>query len=530
MKRKNVLALLLSAALLVSCSGGPEQETEVDGTTENEVVEKVRPEALQDPKHTLRFDENGEFRVLILSDVQADPPAPSEYTLKVIRDVTEREDPDLVVFTGDNSVGCTDEETLRVYLTAVTAYMEENEIPWAHVFGNHDDEDGLSRERQQAVYESFPYCVSQTGPADVQGVSNYILPVYSSDTTKTDPIFAVWGIDTGNWYYDEGLAGEGAFLGTPMFQGNPNCKYAYMPFSQIAWYYETSLAIENYLGYKLPGLMCQHIPIQEYYEVLANKDMESVKFTGEQQEYIGSGPLNSGMFTAMLERGDIKAVVSGHDHVNNYTGMYGGINLCYAGCISYDTYHSANITGARVFVIHEDNPEEIETYYSYAFGINLTESGLTDVTPITFEDESLFTYTAETAKLVNGAALAVNGEADVTLHKPYSLKGRYMLLDVEIPAGRRLNSVTINGLFENFTADLVGQPVYALEEGADKWIKYDKEETLPDGFKGQLAIRFGYFFDEAGNRAVKDSFILGYSFSTQGEVMIHNLVTAEDYK
>ncbi len=531
MKFKNMLALLLSAALLVSCSSGPGQESgeETDATLA-ETVEKEMLEVLQNQKHTLRFDENGEFRILILSDVQADPPEPSKYTLQVIRNVTEREDPDLVVFTGDNSVRCTDEETLQIYLTAMTSYMEENGIAWAHVFGNHDDENALARDRQQAVYESFPYCVSKTGPADIQGVSNYVLPVYSSDETKTEPIFAVWGMDTGNWYNDAGLAGEGVNLGTPMFQGNPDCKYAYMPFSQIAWYYETSLAIEDYLGYKLPGLMCHHIPIQEYYEVVANKDMESVNFTGEQQEYIGSGPLNSGLFTAMLERGDIKAVVSGHDHVNNYTGEYGGINLCYAGCISYDTYNNASITGGRVFVIHEDNPEEIETYYSYAFGTNLTEAGLTDATIITFEDESLFTYTEKTAKLVDGTALAVNGEATLTLHKPYKLQGRYVILNADIPVGSRLNSVSIDGLFERFTADLTEQPVYALADGTDEWIKYDEEEALPDGFKGQLAVRFGYFYDEDGNRAAKDTYILGYSFSTQGEVTVDDLVTANDYK
>lgn len=58
-------------------------------------------------------------------------------------------------------------------------------IPWAAVFGNHDDEDGLSREEQNALMQGLPYSLVQRGPKDIHGVGNYILKVWSPDPYAT---------------------------------------------------------------------------------------------------------------------------------------------------------------------------------------------------------------------------------------------------------------------------------------------------------------------------------------------------------
>ena len=56
--------------------------------------------------------------------------------------------------------------------------LEEKRIPWAHVYGNHDAEgDNVPKEKQQQIYESFDYCVSQAGDPSLPGVGNYVLPV-----------------------------------------------------------------------------------------------------------------------------------------------------------------------------------------------------------------------------------------------------------------------------------------------------------------------------------------------------------------
>ena len=331
------------------------------------------PESIRDQKHILRFGQDENFRVLLFTDVQACPPAPCERTVKDMNAIIDKENPDLILFCGDNASECRTSEQLRNYLKVLTAHIEEKRIPWAHVYGNHDDEcyrlaDGsllrhLHRSEQQKVYEEFLYCVSKAGPASVKGTGNYILPVYSADESREDPVFAVWGFDSGAYVDDPGLAGYAARLENTMFQGQPGSNYAYMPFTQIRWYFNTSEEIEAFAGHSIPGMAYFHTPLQEFYEVSLNPVQTGM--TGEKREEVCAGPLNSGMFAAMVERGDIKAVCCGHDHCNDYAGTFCGITLAYAGNIGYDTYHHEDMMGGRVFVIRESATDVIETYMSY---------------------------------------------------------------------------------------------------------------------------------------------------------------------
>ena len=44
--------------------------------------------------------------------------------------------------------------------------------------------------------------------------------------------------------------------------------------------------------------------------------------SGQQQEECGSASVDSGLFTAFLESGDVKVVTVGHDHANDYCGAW----------------------------------------------------------------------------------------------------------------------------------------------------------------------------------------------------------------
>lgn len=339
------------------------------------------PENIREQKKVLRFRSSGDFRVLVFTDVQAVPPAPCARTMEDMNAIIDREDPDLVLFCGDNAKECESEEELRAYLAVLVGHLEEKQIPWAHVFGNHDDEsyerdDGrwvypIHRTVQQKVYEEFPCCLSKAGPEELHGTGNYVLPVYPSDAGREDPVFAVWGFDSGAYIDDPGLPGYCARLKNTMFRGHPGSYYAYMPFTQIRWYFETSEQIERFAGHKVPGMAYFHMPLQEFYEVTLNP--EETGMTGGMREEICAGTLNSGLFTAMVERGDIRAVCCGHDHTNDYAANFCGICLAYAANIGYDTYHCEEVMGGRVFVIREENPEEIKTYMSYVRDLRKTE-------------------------------------------------------------------------------------------------------------------------------------------------------------
>ncbi len=489
--------------------------------------ENTVPEALQEQKHTLRFDENGEMRILMISDVQASAPAPSQRSLDAIELIVEREQPDLVLFGGDNSLGCGSEKVLQKYVEKMTEAMESRQIPWAHVYGNHDDEGGaLTRAQQQKVYESFEYCVSQTGPEDIKGVGNYVLPVYSSDESRTDPVFAVWGLDSGSYVTDKGLAGSEAVLGHTMFRGHAGSTYAYMPFSQIQWYYNTSEEIEEYAGHKVPGMMYFHIPLQEFYEVVLNP--EQTDMTGVQRDPICAGPLNSGLFTAILERGDIKAISCGHDHVNDYSAEFCGVKLCYASTLGYDTYHDEDIMGARMFIIREENPYEIETYMSYVSGVNphtiLSSDGLT----VDFEDASVFTV-ADGATVENGV-LNIVSDGTVTVATPFKIdNGRYLRMHVNLTGGT-LTSValqTYDG--KEYTADIASTKVYSCADGTSEWQTLAEGETLPAGFTGQIAISAGSL-KKGADTPTRETAVAGFRVTSDGNVVVDNVEMVVSYK
>lgn len=383
-KSSIVFLALLMLVLMIGCTYEDDQpepteaptetpteeptETPTEAPTEAPTEESTEaPEDNELLEHTLEskvrlsFDENGEFRVLVLSDLHLTFEGPDEEMQGFIKELIDREAPDLVILNGDNITDerLTDSESLRACLEKAVAYIEEQSIPWMHVYGNHDEDYGYFRGNQQEVYESFDMCLSKRGDEDVYGIGNYVIPVYRRDSE--DIGFAVWALDSGNYLtYEDKMS---LFPNESTYGGYSQTTYDYIDGSQIEWYVNTSKQLEEYAGGKVYGMMAFHIPLQEFYTAWVNR--ESLGYTGDKREDICASAFNSGLFAALRYRNDIKAVVCGHDHINDFMVNYGGIKLCYASTISNTSYFDENIRGGRVFVINQDDPGNIDTYMSY---------------------------------------------------------------------------------------------------------------------------------------------------------------------
>ena len=312
-------------------------------------------------KIKLRFNSNGEFKVMVLADLHLNSSGLPESMGESLETLVSREKPDLIIFTGDNVAdrSIKTDAAFKNTLRQVVDYIEEQQIPWMHVYGNHDSEGSYSRESQQAVYESFEYCISKTG-ADLTGVGNYVIPLYASASDELK--FAFWGIDSGSYM----AAADQALLNpvTSTFGGYSDIKYDYIHEDQIEWYIDTSRRLEEYNnGQKVPGLMAFHIPLQETWTAWENR--EGLEYTGEKRDPICSSSYNSGLFGAIRMRGDIKAIVNGHDHINDFMVNYGGVKLCYSPSFSTNTYNNEDMHGSRVFVISEADPSNVKTYVAY---------------------------------------------------------------------------------------------------------------------------------------------------------------------
>ncbi|HEY3414907.1 MAG TPA: metallophosphoesterase family protein [Armatimonadota bacterium] len=309
-------------------------------------------------KPELEFREYGAFKVMMYSDIQDGPTMDPRATALMGR-LLDAEKPDVVIIGGDCIAGdtCKSVADVKQAIAWVARPVEERKIPWAMVFGNHDQEHfpntHMGKEEVFKVYQSYPYNINVRGSRAIHGVGNANLLV--KDHTGKDAVFSLWLLDS-NEYVDGPAAG-----------------YDWIHSDQIAWYTQTSRRMEARYGHKIPGLMFFHIPLCEFTDMA-----KSIKIKGDRGEDECPARVNSGLLAAVLERGDVKGIFCGHDHVNNYVGDWLGIQLGYDGAIGYYSYNRkdddpkvARGRGARVFQIRESDPWKYTTWMR--FSDNTTE-------------------------------------------------------------------------------------------------------------------------------------------------------------
>lgn len=313
-------------------------------------------------KKELQF-KNGRFRAIFFSDLHA----VVNFDRRLLRDIDAiltKYEPDVVIFNGDQvwRDASESEEALFGYLKELDACVTKHGIPWAHTFGNHDMEGGCTTSAQQEVYLKFENCLSKRSPEGVEGVMNYVLPVKSTDGTRT--AFALWGLDSGRGFH-EFLNAYGVDTSDKFFLNMPDPLHLHqgydaIRFSQQMWYWQESERLEKENGEKVPGVMFFHIPLPEF--TIPYRNVMQTKYNGIRREAVGCAPVNTGLFTTIIQRGDVKTVICGHDHINDYEGTYLGIKLAYDGGISYDNYCDDDIRGGRIVDVDENDPWNIKTY------------------------------------------------------------------------------------------------------------------------------------------------------------------------
>ena len=357
-------------------------------------VIKAEVEELLDSKHKLVFNDDGSFRVLIMADLHIPAGANETILEKVqarIKLLVDRENPNLVIFTGDNTIRADSEEKLRACISAFVGYIEEKKIPWCHVYGNHDFESALPTSQQQEIYESFEYCISKdVDTNNLSGVGNYVNGIYNKDGSLGAVIYC---LDSGA--YDSIRGG-----------------YDYIKKDQINWYKETSEKLQTYNGGNVvPALMAFHIPLVENNVAYLLKDNKEVVFEydGDRNENICASATDTTLFETALSRGDVKAIVTGHDHVNTYMYNYKGIKLCSSPNFSEFEYNNPEFYGSRVFDMNLSTIDNMPTYVSY---INQKTSNIE-----AYDKDTSLEYTEDSIEnaIISGFnSAALSGTATVT--------------------------------------------------------------------------------------------------------------------
>lgn len=308
-------------------------------------------------KHELRFNKNGKFKILMMSDIQET----LDYNPRTLADMhrlVEKVQPDLVILGGDNCNGkvIKTKEELEKYLDIFSAPMEDRCIPWAHVFGNHDhDIDQVDDYEKARMHEALAYCVSKH-TEDIYGTTNFVLPVKHSYNDEI--AYTVWGLDTNRKINDTDLAVHEEMK--PMKRPVPAERWDILHFDQLMWYWNSSKEIEMHCGRQVHGIMFMHIAPWEFQYIVDNPEMTGCM--GSTVETMLLGAFNSGIFATILQRKDVKCIACGHSHDDCFQGKFCGITMTLDACAGYSPYGTDEIRGGRVFEIDEEDTSDVHTY------------------------------------------------------------------------------------------------------------------------------------------------------------------------
>ncbi|KAI7246696.1 hypothetical protein KC345_g12039 [Hortaea werneckii] len=164
----------------------------------------------------------------------------------------------------------------------------------------------------------------------------------------------------------------GAYSGLEQIPG-----YNWVRRSQINWLTEQSARLNPRTGEdKLPALAFFHIPLPEYAEMWSTQVCY-----GQKLEQVCAPVLNSGLFTALVEMGDVAGTFCGHDHINDFTGSLHGIRLSYGRATGYNTYgREGFMRGARVIRLTQGR-KDFETWLRLEDGSLLLEQPLHNPDP-----------------------------------------------------------------------------------------------------------------------------------------------------
>jgi hypothetical protein len=245
--------------------------------------------------------------------------------------VLDEEQPDLVVLTGDIVTGRKEERNTMESWDILTDLLIEYQVPYAIVFGNHDDEAELSREELLAHLSLRPFClISDEGGEKVQGVGNYVLPLYSS-SGKVEKLFYCMDSRSYSLAKDKGIDG-----------------YGWFDASQISWFARTN---QSWLASHadVQSLLFFHIPLPEYKQAFDLGEFRN----GIRMEEECAPKINTGMFAAMALEGNVLGTFAGHDHNNNYVAQLHNIALCYGYFSGGNSYGDLPLNGARIIELEE---------------------------------------------------------------------------------------------------------------------------------------------------------------------------------
>ena len=322
------------------------------------------------PDYVIEIEEGRDARILFLADTQIidssqrrtpnrlnqtsitawAPDRMEENCFKYIEDAVNKVNPDLIIILGDIIYGEFDDAGTS--LLALIEEMESYEIPWAPLYGNHENESAKGAKWQNQMLENAEHCLFKKG--DTDGNGNYTIAI-----KQGAELVRMFYIMDSNHCKNAYNPQENGVITTMGFTNN-----------QIVWLYNRMEALKDVNGENVATSLCYHVPTQEFVFADEQYSKKSASYTigSEVQKAAGADDFGSNRgsltlqnfiapnyngeaFLSILKKYGTDTVFSGHLHKTNTSIMYEGIRWTFGlKTGTYDSYNAGELGGTQMLL------------------------------------------------------------------------------------------------------------------------------------------------------------------------------------
>ena len=289
-----------------------------------------------------KVDEN--FKILVLTDMQLWTKAnDNKEAFGLASRLIDKENPNLVVLTGDNVSSVTAPYLLKDLIEFFEKKGVEKDFYWAPVFGNHDNEvkatpNWSADQYEKASIHNGGRCLFSKGPNNLGGtVGNYVINIKE----EGEIIQSLYMMDNSQYIdYPQDMKD---YFG----RGN---KEKYITHQQISWFEWNASNVNKISNKIVPSMVFTHFAQYEALEafnsmiagedkIMATADDMQKDFSGKYKVPNGMGfgaysyapgvPLINTGFIDKAKALGLHLALFGHDHENDAVIEYEGVTYGY---------------------------------------------------------------------------------------------------------------------------------------------------------------------------------------------------------
>ena len=256
-----------------------------------------------------------------------------------IKSLIAQTKPDMIFITGDMVYGSFDD--LGTTMVRFCVFMDSLGIPWAPVFGNHDNETHMGVDWQCDMLENSKNCLFCRG--EVSGNGNYTVGIAVGE----ELVRVMHMLDSHGCLAKPGLFPD-----------------------QLDMVRNNTKLLRQSQGKNIPAFVCLHYPTEEFIEAAMAKGYETDgrtsytigveveakddDFGAKYQNYKKQSTIPVPGFKKLVKECCVDAVFAGHYHTNNTCITYDNIKwVCGLKTGQYD-YHTPGQLGGTLVVLENE--------------------------------------------------------------------------------------------------------------------------------------------------------------------------------